>query len=309
MNGATTRQPASTSRGVTFRHPHAVSGKPCRHNAIGASGGPQVNARSWTDGVAMSIQSGSLMSACYTGSNFEISQRSPTLFSVMRTLDAVSVGTPLPTVTVWLTNNRTTALPGSADTDAAAGTLATAEICFSLAPGITTLFVRSVYWSRNWPMSRSRAAVNCCSTVSGLYESNATVLSLAACIDVSRAASLSRTPEARNLSPPAPIASTNAGAGNKANSTTRDQSGSGLGSAKLAAAASSSSVMVTSDASCLPRVSGGSASVAVSVSTVSAPASSRAAASSTVSSLTSLFSVTIRTSRWPPWLRRRPSAR
>src|SRR4051795_1900895 len=248
MNGATTRQPASTSSGVTFRHPHAVSGKPCRHNAIGASGGPQVNARSWTDGVAMSIQSGSLMSARYTGSNFEISQRSPTLSSVMRTLEAVSVGTPLPTVTVWLTNNRTTASPGSADTDAAAGTLATAEICFSLAPGITTLFVRSVYWSRNWPMSRSRAAVNCCSTVSGLYESNATVLSLAACIDVSRAASLSRTPESMNLSTPAPIASMNASAGSKANATTRDQSVLRFGSAKLATAASSSSSVIVASA-------------------------------------------------------------
>ena len=31
MNGATTRQPASTSSGATLRQPYAVSGKPCRH--------------------------------------------------------------------------------------------------------------------------------------------------------------------------------------------------------------------------------------------------------------------------------------
>jgi hypothetical protein len=100
MNGATTRQPASTSVGATFRKPYGVSGKPCRHNAIGPSGGPQVNARSCTVGVATSIQSGSSTATAYTGSNCEISQRSPTLSSVMRTLDAVSAGTPLPMVTV-----------------------------------------------------------------------------------------------------------------------------------------------------------------------------------------------------------------
>ena len=80
----------------------------------------------------------------------------------MRTLDAVSLGTLSPTVTVWLTNNRTTARPGLADTGAAPGTLATAEIFFSLAPGITTLLVRSVYSLRKSPVSLSRAAVSCC---------------------------------------------------------------------------------------------------------------------------------------------------
>ena len=48
-------------------------------------------------------------SSAYTGSNFEISQRSPTLSSVTCTLDAVSVGVSWPTTTVWLTNTRTTA--------------------------------------------------------------------------------------------------------------------------------------------------------------------------------------------------------
>src|SRR5215210_4265110 len=168
MYGATTRQPASTSSGTTFRQPRAVSGKPWRHNAIGASAGPHVNARSCTEGGATSIHWGSRMTAHYTGSNCEISQRSPALSSVMRTLDAVSVGVPSRTVTVWLTNSSTTAWPGLADTDAAAGTVATAEICFSLAPGITTFVVRSVYWLRNSPVSLSRADVNCCSTVSGL---------------------------------------------------------------------------------------------------------------------------------------------
>ena len=51
MNGATTRHPASTSAGATLRQPYAVSGKPCRHNAIGASAGPQVKARSCTVGA------------------------------------------------------------------------------------------------------------------------------------------------------------------------------------------------------------------------------------------------------------------
>ena len=58
MNGATTRQPASASIGAIFRQPYAVSGKPCRHKAIGPSDGPHVSARSCTVGVAMLIQSG-----------------------------------------------------------------------------------------------------------------------------------------------------------------------------------------------------------------------------------------------------------
>ena len=48
------------------------------------------------------------------------------------------------------------------------GTVATAEICFCLAPGITTSLVSEVYESRKSPVKRSRAAPSCCSTVSGL---------------------------------------------------------------------------------------------------------------------------------------------
>ena len=181
LNGATTRQPASTSNGATFRHRWAVSGKPCRHNAIGASAGPHDRTRSCTAGVATSMVSGS---SIRTGSNSEISQRSWTTFSIVtRTLDAVSEGGSWPTTTVWLTKTSTTACFGSADTDAAAGTDATAEICFCLAPGITTSLISEVYESRNSPVSRSRAELSCCSTVSGLYDNILMVLSLAAAIE------------------------------------------------------------------------------------------------------------------------------
>src|ERR1700737_5018049 len=59
MNGATTRHPASTSCGATLRQVYAVSGKPCRHSAIGASAGPQVSARSCTVGAVTSNRCGS----------------------------------------------------------------------------------------------------------------------------------------------------------------------------------------------------------------------------------------------------------
>ena len=51
------------------------------------------------------------------------------------TLEAVSVGGPLPTAMVWLTNTSTFAWSELADIDAAAGKLATAEICFCFDPG------------------------------------------------------------------------------------------------------------------------------------------------------------------------------
>jgi hypothetical protein len=41
-------------------------------------------------------------------------------------------GASVPTITVWLTNTRATAWFGLADTEATAGTEATAEICFCL---------------------------------------------------------------------------------------------------------------------------------------------------------------------------------
>ncbi|CKN51894.1 Uncharacterised protein [Mycobacterium tuberculosis] len=54
------------------------------------------------------------------------------------------VGASLPTVMVWFTNSRTTARSAEVDTDAAAATVATAEICFCCAPGITTSWVSCV---------------------------------------------------------------------------------------------------------------------------------------------------------------------
>src|SRR4029077_13763191 len=79
-----------------------------------------------------------------TGSNWEISQRPSTLSKLTLTLDAVLVGALGPTMTVWFTNTRTTACVGVADVDAAAGTVATAEICFCFAPGITRSWVNFV---------------------------------------------------------------------------------------------------------------------------------------------------------------------
>src|ERR1700710_904997 len=60
MNGATTRQPAPASTGATLRQPCAVSGNPCRHNAIGPSSGPHVSARSVASGVTTSKLRGSI---------------------------------------------------------------------------------------------------------------------------------------------------------------------------------------------------------------------------------------------------------
>src|SRR5882762_1039862 len=81
MNGATTRHPASTSAGATLRHPYAVSGKPCRHNAIGASAGPHVNACSWTVGAATSRHPGSVtlyrVKFCYQPAIPDLIQRYP----------------------------------------------------------------------------------------------------------------------------------------------------------------------------------------------------------------------------------------
>src|SRR5882762_4738798 len=124
-------------------------------------------------------------------------------------------------MTVWLTNTSTTAWLGLADTEATAGTVATAEICFCLAPGITTSLVSEVYESRKSPVSRSRAAPSCCSTVSGLYDSNAIVLSLAARTDSSRAVSLLRTELSIHFRYPAPNASRSAKAGSTPNANTR----------------------------------------------------------------------------------------
>ncbi|CNV50814.1 Uncharacterised protein [Mycobacterium tuberculosis] len=66
------------------------------------------------------------------------------LSRVTRTLEAAVVGASLPTVMVWFTNSRTTARSAEVDTDAAAATVATAEICFCCAPGITTSWVSCV---------------------------------------------------------------------------------------------------------------------------------------------------------------------
>lgn len=77
-------------------------------------------------------------------SNCEISQRPLMLSRVTRTLEAAVVGASLPTVMVWFTNSRTTARSAEVDTDAAAATVATAEICFCCAPGITTSWVSCV---------------------------------------------------------------------------------------------------------------------------------------------------------------------
>lgn len=79
-----------------------------------------------------------------TGSNAEISQRLPTLSMVTRTVDAVSVGASLPTDTVWSTYTSATAWFGFADTEAAAGTVATAEMWSFFAPGITTSWTNCV---------------------------------------------------------------------------------------------------------------------------------------------------------------------
>src|SRR5208283_2766644 len=108
--------------------------------------------------------------ATYTGSKRETSHRPLTLSSVTRTTGWVSVGAPSPMVTVWLTNNNTTAWFAVAETDAAALTLATAEMCFSFAPGITTSRVSVVYSSLKSPVRRSRAAPRSWSTESGLYD-------------------------------------------------------------------------------------------------------------------------------------------
>src|ERR1700757_5262180 len=71
MNGVITRQPADASFGATNRHPWAVSGKPCKHNAIGASlesrRGFHTSARSVTDGASTSTQPGWPMAAAYRG--------------------------------------------------------------------------------------------------------------------------------------------------------------------------------------------------------------------------------------------------
>ncbi len=71
---------------------------------------------------------------------------------------------------------------GLADTDATAGTVATARSRFCLAPGITTSLVSEVWSPGNLRSTSQRAAPSCCSTVSGLYDSSAMVLSLLACM-------------------------------------------------------------------------------------------------------------------------------
>src|SRR6201993_2588448 len=93
------------------------------------------------DGIRIGV---ARSSSDQTGSNPEISQRPPTLSRVTRTLDAELVGASWPTMTVWFTNTRTTAWLAVADFEAAPGTVATAEICFCLAPGITTSWVSFV---------------------------------------------------------------------------------------------------------------------------------------------------------------------
>jgi hypothetical protein len=59
-------------------------------------------------------------------------------------LEAVLLGASLPTTIVWFTKTKTTAWFSVADIDAAAGTAATADICFCLEPGFTTSLVSDV---------------------------------------------------------------------------------------------------------------------------------------------------------------------
>ena len=60
----------------------------------------------------------------------DLREQLPQLADELRaeTVDAVSVGASLPTVTVWSTYTRATAWFGVADTEAAAGTVAIAEM-------------------------------------------------------------------------------------------------------------------------------------------------------------------------------------
>jgi hypothetical protein len=59
-----------------------------------------------------------------------------------------------------------------ADIDAASGTLATAEIFFCLAPGMTTSVISLVYCSLNGSPNRSRAAVRSFFDAVGLIGKN-----------------------------------------------------------------------------------------------------------------------------------------
>src|SRR5208283_2235730 len=127
----------------------------------------------------------------HTGSKRETSHRPLTLSNATRMTGWVSVGAPSPMVTVWLTNNRTTAWLADTETGAAAFTFATADMCFSFAPGITTSRVSVVYASLKSRVSRSRAAPRSLSTESGLYDNRATASSPATRTDSVRASARS----------------------------------------------------------------------------------------------------------------------
>lgn len=88
----------------------------------------------------------------------------------------------------WLTKTKPTARFSVADIDAAALTVATAEICFCWAPGITTPLTSRVYLSRKLPVRRSRAAVKSIPTVQG---------------DTTASRSCPRWPPAPTVRPPA----------------------------------------------------------------------------------------------------------
>src|SRR6202000_237726 len=64
MNGATTRQPDSASRGAILRHPYGGAAKPCMHTALAALPGPHVSAFRSPLGPGTSIHPGSAITTC-----------------------------------------------------------------------------------------------------------------------------------------------------------------------------------------------------------------------------------------------------
>ena len=74
-----------------------------------------------------------------------MSQRPLTLSKVTRTADASAEGAEDPTVVVWSTNTNTTAWLMVAETDDAAGTVATAVLFSSVFPAMFGTFVKREY--------------------------------------------------------------------------------------------------------------------------------------------------------------------
>lgn len=77
------------------------------------------------------------------------------------------MGASVPITMLWSMKTRTTASLAVAEIDAAAGTVAIAEMCFCLAPGTTTSVMSFVYWSLKGSANRFRAAVSSLSALSG----------------------------------------------------------------------------------------------------------------------------------------------